>query len=556
MLDSTQRTTAAELLWAAERDLAPIDPLTETFPGIDVVDAYEIQLINIRRKIAAGARVRGHKVGLSSPVMQQMMGVDEPDYGHLLDSMVLGQDAPIPAGRYCYPRIEVEIGYVLGSALPGAGCTEADVLAATEYIVPSLELIDSRITDWRIKLADTIADNASSAGVILGEARRTPAELAAAGVDLANIDAVLYSGDGEESRPRQHQRGARQPDRLRRLAGAEGGRLRGEARGRAPHPPRVVHPGDRRAPGHRVPRRVRRARHRDRSFATRASSDRDDTVTKATAAIVGSGNIGTDLMYKLLRSDVIEPRWMIGIDPESPGLKRAADHGLTATAEGVDWLLANERPDLVFEATSAYVHRENAPQYTELGIQAVDLTPAAIGPAVVPAVNLGEHTSAPNVSLITCGGQATIPMVYAVSRVVPVEYAEIVASVASPSAGPGTRANIDEFTKTTARGVETIGGARRGKAIIILNPAEPPMLMQDTIFCAIPADADRDAIAASIKEIAADVAAYVPGYRLRTEPQFDDPTPMSGGSRPASPCSSRSRGPATSCRRTRATSTS
>jgi 2-keto-4-pentenoate hydratase len=194
MLDSTQRTTAAELLWAAERDLAPIDPLTETFPGIDAVDAYEIQLINIRRKIAAGARVRGHKVGLSSPVMQQMMGVDEPDYGHLLDSMILSGKAPIPAGKYCYPRIEVEIGYVLGSALPGADCTEEDVLAATEYIVPSLELIDSRITNWQIKLPDTIADNASSAGVILGEARRTPAELAERGVDLANIEAVLYSG--------------------------------------------------------------------------------------------------------------------------------------------------------------------------------------------------------------------------------------------------------------------------------------------------------------------------------------------------------------------------
>ena len=200
MLDSTQRTTAAELLWAAERDLAPVDPLTETFPGIGVVDAYEIQLINIRRKIAAGARVRGHKVGLSSPVMQQMMGVDEPDYGHLLDAMVLSEVAPIPAANYCYPRIEVEIGYVLGSALPGADCTEADVLAATEYIVPSLELIDSRIRDWRIKLADTIADNASSAGVILGEARRTPAELTVRGIDLADIEAVLYSGDKEIAR--------------------------------------------------------------------------------------------------------------------------------------------------------------------------------------------------------------------------------------------------------------------------------------------------------------------------------------------------------------------
>jgi len=196
MLDSTQRTLAAELLWEAERDLVPISPLTETYPGIDGVDAYEIQLINIRRMIAAGARVRGHKVGLSSPVMQQMMGVDEPDYGHLLDAMVLAEDTPVQAAGYCYPRIEVEIGYVLGFALPGAGCTEADVLAATEYIVPSLELIDSRIGDWRIKLADTIADNASSAGVILGSARKTPAELAAAGIDLSDIDAVLYQEGG------------------------------------------------------------------------------------------------------------------------------------------------------------------------------------------------------------------------------------------------------------------------------------------------------------------------------------------------------------------------
>ena len=208
MLDDALRVTAAELLWAAERDLAPIDPLTETFPGIDAVDAYEIQLINIRRKIAAGARVRGHKVGLSSPVMQQMMGVNEPDYGHLLDSMVLsGGDVPIPAGAYCYPRIEVEIGYILGSALPGADCTEEDVLAATEYIVPSLELIDSRITNWQIKLPDTIADNASSAGVILGAARRTPAELAKSGVDIKNIDAVLYRGDSASSTDTEVARG-------------------------------------------------------------------------------------------------------------------------------------------------------------------------------------------------------------------------------------------------------------------------------------------------------------------------------------------------------------
>ncbi|MFD8451429.1 MULTISPECIES: acetaldehyde dehydrogenase (acetylating) [Streptomyces] len=235
-------------------------------------------------------------------------------------------------------------------------------------------------------------------------------------------------------------------------------------------------------------------------------------------------------MYKLLRSETIEPRWMIGIDAQSPGLKRAADHGLHTGADGVEPLLSTaERPDLVFEATSAHVHKANAPRYAALGIQAIDLTPAAIGPAVVPAVNLGDHLDAPNVSLITCGGQATIPIVHAVSRVTEVPYAEIVASVASPSAGPGTRANIDEFTLTTSRGIETIGGAVQGKAIIILNPAEPPMLMQDTVFCAIPADADHAVVTASIHETVAKVASYVPGYRLRTEPQFDEPTPVSGG---------------------------
>ncbi|WP_327299870.1 acetaldehyde dehydrogenase (acetylating) [Streptomyces sp. NBC_01197] len=252
--------------------------------------------------------------------------------------------------------------------------------------------------------------------------------------------------------------------------------------------------------------------------------------TKATAAIVGSGNIGTDLLYKLQRSPYIEPRWMIGVDPASEGLARARAAGIEASPDGVGALLdGDEKPDLVFEATSAAVHRANAPRYAELGIRAIDLTPAAVGPAVVPPANLLAHLDQPNVNMITCGGQATIPMVYAVSRIVPVRYAEIVASVSSVSAGPGTRANIDEFTRTTARGIEDIGGADRGKAIIILNPADPPVMMRDTVFCAIPEDADRDAIALSVKQVAEDVASYVPGYRLRSEPQFDDPTPESGG---------------------------
>jgi acetaldehyde dehydrogenase len=254
------------------------------------------------------------------------------------------------------------------------------------------------------------------------------------------------------------------------------------------------------------------------------------TVDRLSAAIVGPGNIGTDLMYKLLRSPVIEPRWMIGVDPTSEGLKLAADKGLESTHEGVDWLLKQDGlPDLIFEATSAYVHREDAPRYEEAGIRAVDLTPAAVGPAVIPPVNGEEHVAAPNVNMITCGGQATIPMVAAVSRVAPVSYAEIVASVSSVSAGPGTRANIDEFTRTTASGVETIGGAERGKAIIILNPAEPPMIMRDTIFCAIPPDSDTDAVVQSIVAMERAVQEYVPGYRLLQEPQIDEPSPASQG---------------------------
>jgi acetaldehyde dehydrogenase len=246
-------------------------------------------------------------------------------------------------------------------------------------------------------------------------------------------------------------------------------------------------------------------------------------MTRAPCIILGSGNIGTDLMFKIARSEVLELRAVVGIDPKSDGLDRARVAGYEASADGIDWIVANAEPGtIVFEATSSEAHRVNAPLLQDAGLQSVDLTPAKLGPGVVPVINLDAHFRAPDVNLITCGGQATIPMVAAVSDVCEVRYAEIVATIASASAGPGTRQSIDAFTRTTAQGLEEIGGARCGKAIIVLNPADPPLLMRNTVFCELPADADREAVAASVERMAERVAEYVPGYRLRTEPIFDE----------------------------------
>ena len=247
---------------------------------------------------------------------------------------------------------------------------------------------------------------------------------------------------------------------------------------------------------------------------------------KIKCALIGPGNIGTDLLYKLLRSEVLDPVWMVGIDATSEGLVRARDMGLNTTSDGVDGLLPHVLSDniqIAFDATSAYVHAENSRKLNELGVLMIDLTPAAIGPYCVPPVNLAANLErgAMNVNMVTCGGQATIPLVAAVSSVQPVAYAEIVATAASKSVGPGTRKNIDEFTRTTARAIEQVGGAKKGKAIIIVNPAEPPLIMRDTVHCLTETEPDQAAISQAIAQMITQVQQYVPGYKLVNGPVFD-----------------------------------
>ncbi|WP_243290926.1 acetaldehyde dehydrogenase (acetylating) [Bacillus sp. FJAT-47783] len=245
-------------------------------------------------------------------------------------------------------------------------------------------------------------------------------------------------------------------------------------------------------------------------------------MTTAKVGIIGSGNIGTDLMYKVERSNQLQMSVMVGIDPESEGLKRARERGYETIDSGIDGLL--EKPDLVdivFDATTAKAHHIHSEKLVALGKKVIDLTPAAIGPFTVPPVNLDAHLTEANVNMVTCGGQATIPIVAAISRVVRVNYAEIVATVASKSAGPGTRANIDEFTRTTAKAIEQVGGAEKGKAIIILNPAEPPIIMRDTIHALVEQEGQEQNIVTSIEQMVQTVQEYVPGYRLRGKPQFE-----------------------------------
>ncbi len=246
---------------------------------------------------------------------------------------------------------------------------------------------------------------------------------------------------------------------------------------------------------------------------------------KLRAAIIGPGNIGTDLLMKAMRSEWIEPVWMVGIE-ESEGIRRAREFGMKVSTTGIDGLVPHIIEDdirIAFDATSAYVHADNSKKVNDLGVIMIDLTPAAIGPFCVPPVNLQQHARQleMNVNMVTCGGQATIPMVAAVSQVQPVAYGEIVATVASKSIGPGTRKNIDEFTRTTAAGIEQVGGAKKGKAIIVVNPAEPPLMMRDTIHCLTESEPDQAAITASVHEMVAKVQQYVPGYQLVNGPIFD-----------------------------------
>ena len=488
--------TLGDELYSALCARTVVEPLTSRHPDITIEHAYHIQQRLISRRLQAGERIVGKKIGVTSAAVMNMLGVYQPDFGYMMDGMIVSDGSSIAMSSLIQPKAEGEIAFVLKKDLMGPGVTNADVLAATDFVMPCFEIVDSRIRDWQIKIQDTVADNASCGMFVLGSSAVDPRR-----IDLKTCGMVLEK-NGQHAGPPGHRSEGRRGDSVRRA-------------GR--HVP---------GPGWR-PLPHRHWRHRRLLGALSLTFREIPHMTKKIkCALIGPGNIGTDLLAKLQRSPVLEPVWMVGIDPQSDGLKRAREMGIKTTADGVDGLVPHMQADgvqIVFDATSAYVHADNSRKVNAEGALMIDLTPAAIGPFCVPPVNLEEHVGKGemNVNMVTCGGQATIPMVAAVSRVQPVAYGEIVATVSSKSAGPGTRKNIDEFTRTTAGAVEKVGGAKKGKAIIILNPAEPPLIMRDTVHCLLESEPDQQRITESIHAMIKEVQKYVPGYKLVNGPVFD-----------------------------------